>query len=605
MFIRSLFFLILMLPCTLAATKAHAAFGDKSSQRKVVADPKDPLTASGKFQPSTIEAGGTAELVVDMELAENFHAYLERFKVTIEAPDDLKIADYKITPLVKFMDVVTKTEKEGVAGKSTLRALVEVPQGFAAGTQNARVKLTYQACTEDHCLFPKSVFLEVPFQVTAGAALSTAGKFEPLRPKNELESAISKSALAAFLLVFAVGFLTSLTPCVYPMIPITLAILGARAKGNSHAKNFALSLVYVNGIALTYSILGLIVAMTGGLFGAALGNIYVVTAIALIFVAMALSMFGLFEIQAPAFIRNQLGAAKTTHGFAGAFAAGLIAGVVASPCTGPVLISLLAYIAQSGSKVFGFALLFTFSYGMGLPFIALGLSSSWLSKMPKAGSWMEGVKVFFGVVMIGMAFYYVRLLYPAWLLQLLVGLTLVLFSSFYGALTPLALGTTTLLRLRKGVMLSAFAAGVALISVGALTRAGVLAPVEKLTLTPTSSTLNSPMSWKPYSLEALAEAAKAGRPVLVDFSAEWCGACHEMDETTFIDKRIVEAGKNFDLLRVDGTEDTPALREILERYKVQGFPTYLFFNSKGAIQTDRTVLGYLDSDAFLKKMQGI
>lgn len=592
---------------------AQAAFGDGKKSAQAVPDPKDPLIAKVRFQPSIIEAGGTLDLIIDMEMVENYHAYLERFKLAIESPDDLKLAPFKITPVVRFMDVVSKTEKDGIEGRSTLRALMEVPSGFKAGSHVAKIKLTYQACTADHCLFPKSLLFDVPFTVSAATAggpvlRESEAPVKPLisgRTKSEFEVALDKSVWSAFLLVFVVGFLTSLTPCVYPMIPITLAVLGARAKHHSHLKNFSLALVYVFGIALTYSLMGVGAAMTGGLFGAALSNIWVVTAIAILFVAMALSMFGLFEVQAPAFIRNRLGAARGSHGYGGALMTGLVAGIVASPCIGPVLVSVLTYIAQTQSKILGFSLLFTFAVGMGLPFIALGISSSWISKLPKAGTWMEGVKFFFGIVMLGMALYYVQPLYPTWLFQALLGFTLVLFASFFGAFEPTA-GLSIAGRLRKGAMMAALASGAALCTVATLSRAGyqVLSPSSaQISLVATGA--SSAMKWQPYALDTLSAAAKQGRPVLIDFSAEWCGACKEMDRTTFVDANVVGESRRFTLLKVDGTEDTPELKKILDRYGVQGFPTYLFFDGQGQLHTELTLLGYEDASAFVKRLQAL
>ncbi len=602
---RVLFLTVLVFALT-AASSSVFAFGE-NSQNAAEVDLKDPLSGKVRFQPSIIEAGGTVEVIIDLELAERYHAYLDRLKLTIEKPDDLKLGAHKVAPLVKFHDPASKSEKTGIEGRSTMRAVLEVPTGFKGGQQDVSFKLVYQACTAEHCLFPKNLFLQAPLIVAAEIDLpvkfegstKTSAKLDG-ESGNQLETALKESLFSAFLLVFGVGFLTCLTPCIYPMIPITLAVLGARAHGQSHWKNFSLALVYVLGIAFTYAILGLLAASTGGFFGSALSNIWVVTGIALVFFAMGLSMFGLFEVQAPAFIRNRLGAARTTNGYSGAFATGLLAGIVASPCIGPVLVSILAFIAQTQNQLLGFFLLFTFAIGMGIPFIVLGMSSSALTRLPKAGPWMEVIKFFFGLVMFAMAFYYIRPLYPSWLFHFLLGSALAGLAGFFGVFNK---AQTPSLRvyLRQMVLVSALLAGVVITLMGIGERYGI----RMLGRESTQGPKHSALAWKPYTKAELDLAREKKRPVLIDFTAEWCGACQEMEERTFPDSRIVEASKEFALLQIDGTQDSPELSELLKEFKVQGFPTYIFYDRSGERRHDLTGLGFIHADDFLKRMRSL
>ena len=588
---------------------ANPGFGQGKIDASAALDNQDPLSISTSLQPSRVEAGGTTELVIQLNLADGFHAYLDRFKLNIDSPDDLKLAQLKISPIVSFMDVVSKKMKDGIKGKATLRALIEIPPGFSAGDRPIKAKLVYQACTHDFCLFPKTKIVETPLTVidtsmAAAGALSPSSGVVPARETRsseiELHDALKKSAASAFLFVFVVGLLTSFTPCIYPMIPITLAVLGARAKNHSHLKNFSLALVYVLGIALTYATLGLIAASTGGLFGSALSNPWVVSAVALVFVAMGLSMFGLFELQPPAFVRDRLGAARTTHGYGGAFTTGLIAGIVASPCVGPVLVGILTYIAQTQDRALGFGLLFVFALGLGIPFLVLGLSSSMISRLPKAGPWMEGVKSLFGTVMIAMAFYYIKPITPAWLFMLLLGLTLVTGASVFGAFSPVR-DPRPATFIRRGLMIVVLMIGSLLAAVGALNRAGIDL-VRPLSSSAPGTPTVSPMNWQPYSDESFAKAQSQGLPILIDFGAEWCAACKEMDATTLIRPRVVELGKSFALFRVDGTEETPELKLILDRYKIQGFPAYLFFDRRGTWRKELSLFGATDESEFANRM---
>jgi thiol:disulfide interchange protein DsbD len=233
--------------------------------------------------------------------------------------------------------------------------------------------------------------LEIPVEVAGASGQNEVGATLTRGPKDAYSEdafgqALKIGGLQVFLFVFVSGFLTSLTPCVYPMIPITISIIGARSAQSQRSRAFLLSLSYVLGIAFTYSLLGLFAAFSGALFGSALSNPWVVGFVGLVFVAMALSMFGLFELQVPAVIRDKFGNRSTGSGFGGAFLAGLFSGIVASPCIGPVLVSILTYVAQTKNALFGFSLLFTFALGMGLLFLAIGTFSGLTSKIPKSGA---------------------------------------------------------------------------------------------------------------------------------------------------------------------------------------------------------------------------
>jgi thiol:disulfide interchange protein DsbD len=575
----------------------------------------NPLTATVRLQPSSVGAGQTADMVFDIKIADHYHAYADKFKVAIESPDDLKVGDVKLSPLVKFMDSVTHKEREGLEHSGTAHVAFEVPQGFNPGNVNAKIKLTYQACSKENCLFPKTISMDLPFVVTASVGSSdsnsgtgpgsavAAGSSAAVSaaPQGSFEKAMSQSLFMAILVVFGMGVLTSLTPCIYPMIPITLAILGARTKGQSKMKSFSLSLAYVLGIAFTYSILGVAAAKTGAMFGSALGNVWVVSAIALLFVAMSLSMYGVFELQVPAFIRDKVGTAQTGSGYVGAFATGLIAGVVASPCVGPVLVSVLTYIAQTQNLALGFILLFSFAMGLGLLFIVLGTSSALISKMPKAGAWMDVTKFAFGTVMVVMALYYIKPIYPAWLFNTLLGVAVLMIASAYGAFEPNE-SLTSKGRLRKGVMLAAFVIGLVFAGVGLLDKAGVrLAPAGGL---PVAAAPTPKLNWQKYSDRALADAIQAKKPVLIDFFAEWCGACKELEHETFTDSRVRDLSEKFVLLQIDATDDFPGLDKLKSTYGVMGLPTMVFYDTNGHVRRELTVTGFEDADSFLKKMNG-
>lgn len=565
-----------------------------------------PLKATARIELSSKESK-TGNVFIDIQLDAPYKAYADKFKLVVEEPPGAKLESIQLTPLVQFMDTFSKKMKDGIQKTGTMSAKLTLP---TPDPKSVKLKLTYQACTTEHCLFPKHIALAPAVVVTNSVAAGDAVKGDR-RPaqadvagttetsvgggSGDFEKAISGGLLSAVLFMLVAGFLTSLTPCIYPMIPITLAILGARAKNQSKARSFFISIIYVLGIATTYSILGVTAASTGALFGSALSNIYVVSGLALLFVVMGLSMYGLFEIQAPAFIRDRMGQGKTETGLAGSYLTGLAAGIVASPCIGPVLVSVLAYIAQTQDKMLGFILLFSFAMGMGVLFVALGTSSALLGKVPKAGAWMDGVKFAFGTTMVGMAIYYIAPVYPDWAVRALIGLAMILIASAYGVFAP---ATTGGAQVKKGAAVAAFCIGIALMMASTLEKTGFQIAsnggAQKASV--------AKLGWQTYSDEALQAAIDSNKPVLLDFWADWCGACHELEEKTFPDARIQELSKKFVLFKIDATNDSPEIDRLKKKYRVMGLPTMVFYDTSGQIRTDLTVTGFMEAPAFLDLM---
>lgn len=570
---------------------------------------------STQIIPENIQPGSTSELIIKVKLNEAYHAYVDKFKLKFEDNDSIVFDKIRVLPVHEFKDVVTGKMREGLEKQGEIKSVLEFPPSFKNLQNKKEIKfsLQYQACSKENCLFPKNLQSSFHFNIASTESFKSQPAMREARPdestsnqsdnsKNDFKKALDKGILSALFFAFIAGFLTSLTPCIYPMIPITLAVLGTKNQNQPKMKSFLLSLIYVLGIASTYSILGIIAASAGSLFGAALSNIYVVSVIAIIFVIMGLSMYGLFEIQAPAWIRQRLGTKQTQTGFVGSYATGLIAGIVASPCIGPVLVSVLTYIAQSKNLFLGFFLLFSFALGMGVLFIVLGTFSHLFNRIPKAGSWMDLVKFIFGTSMIGMGLYYIQPLYPEWLFRILLGITVILLSSSFGAfeanthLTPIG-------RLRKGLMVSALFIGMVFLASG-LNHFFNFIP--KSVASSSQASDDSPkMKWQPYSEELLQNAKKQNQAIIIDFSAEWCGACKELERYTFVNPEIIQNTNKFTLLRVDATEESEALNQLKKQYQVVGLPTMIFIDKKGQIHNDLTLTGFEEADGFLKRIQAL
>jgi len=389
-----------------------------------------------------------------------------------------------------------------------------------------------------------------------------------------------------FLAVWLGGLALNLTPCVYPMIPVTLAFFTGQAsapkKGGKAAKGLgytvALGACYMIGMALTYATLGLIAAKTGSLLGGWLQQPAVLIGIALGVIALALSMFGLYELRPPSWIAQRFGQAQS--GVAGALVMGLVVGLIAAPCIGPFVLGLLLFVSEMADPVLGFWLLFTMGLGMGLPYLVLGIVSNRATWWPKAGAWLVWVKQLLGVLLLGLALSLVRPLLGPKLFQWLMVGGLLLAGAYLGWLEGSRVGV--------GMRWVRRLTGVALL-------AGAVATI------PMEPRPGAAVAWQPYSHARLAQAARDGRPVLVDVYADWCVPCVEMDHVTFRDPEVIKRLEGFAALRIDATRDVPAeAGELLERSGVFGVPTLLIFDRRGQERTELRVNGFLPPKEFLK-----
>lgn len=570
-------------------------------------DNPDPLLTEISLSLYEWNPGQSGDLEIKLKLPKGYHAYEDMFRLTIQDPAGFRMSAFKLKPVHEFFDKFTKKNRRGIEEQGFMSAHIEAPLTFTKNTQKLVLELTYQACSDSFCLFPVTKKIETPIKLIGAPAethLENPGTRTSLPISENIFSTdyfaemLNRGGLFIFVLAFLAGVLTSFTPCIFPMIPITLAVLGSDSNKRSRAQNFLISCIYVLGIATTYSILGLIAASSGTLFGASLGNPYVLSVVCFVFLAMALSMYGLYEIQVPAWMRHKFGRkVETGNLHLKTYLTGLFAGIVASPCVGPVLVTILAYVATHQNKVLGFFLLFTYALGLGLIFLALGLSNQLLRLLPRSGVWMNGVKFVLGSLMLSAFYYYLNLLVPSRAFDTALGLGLVVIASIYGAFQPVKKTTEAL---RKGLMVTLLLVGLGYTSFGVFN----LRPlISQRFISEAGVDKNLQLNWQNFSEELLQKAAQEQKPVIIDFWAEWCAACQELEQFTFTNPLVRAQSEKFVLLKFDATKDSAELRRLKKKYKIQGLPTLLFYNAAGTWVETLTLTHFEEAPAFLNRMK--
>ena len=605
--------------------------------------------------------GGTAEVRIPLTVLDGWHINAHRPNEEFLVATSLHLAsapgvrvNVKRYPDAKQVKLsFSETPLAVYEGDAEIQVQLQVDPTAGGGTQTLAGSLRFQACNDQVCLPPAAVPVRIDLTVEGAApAIDPAPPTTVLLPTPDSAAALAPSgapgdsvpagtdaagfstgpppdggagaaaalgggnlvggwfeergAFLAFLLIFLMGLALNLTPCVYPMMGVTVSLFGggvtgspgsgltggggdgggtgatgASASRGGNLRALPRAIVYVLGIALMYSTLGVIAAMTGGLFGGWLASPWVLGAIGLLLLGMALSMFGLYELQAPSGLLTKLGGA-TGAGYVGTFLAGLLVGVFAAPCIGPPIIALLAHVGAKGDPVFGFQAFFVLSLGLGLPYLVLAVFSGLMAKLPRAGSWMDWVKHLFGVILLGVAAFYLTLAIAPSKVGWVVPAALVLGGIYLGFLEPTG-------RDRAGFRRFKWAVGVF-----AIVAASMIAfrPAARA------------VEWAPFDEAALARATAEGRPVLLDFSAEWCVPCHELDEFTFTDPDVVRATADFVRMKVDLTRfDAPESRALRARYAIAGVPTIVFLAPDGREVAEARVVGFLKPDPFLERVK--
>jgi thioredoxin:protein disulfide reductase len=383
--------------------------------------------------------------------------------------------------------------------------------------------------------------------------------------------------LVGFLVVLAGGLALNLTPCVYPLIGVTVAYFGT--EGGGPRRVIGLASLYVLGIALTFSGAGVAAALSGGLFGAALQSPWVLSAVAAMLLILAASSFGLFTLQPPQWILRRVGVARP--GYAGSIIMGLGMGVVAAPCIGPIVLGLLLMVERTANPLFGFALFFTLALGMGIPYIGLALAAGHIRSLPRAGEWLAWVEQLFGFLLVGLALYFLDPLVPDRRLTRLL--------PYLGAAAGLYLGFLA----RAGRTWRPFWLFRCVVGAAA---AAVLIYLVGVARQPRAE-----LGFQAYDAHLLERATATGKPVVIDFSADWCVPCREMERTTFTDPAVIQEASGFVRLRANMTAANAANQSLMKQFNVQGVPTVVFIDAAGQLRQRR--VGYIGPAEFTRLLR--
>lgn len=563
----------------------------------------EPLPAAQVFQVEVKKIDPNT-FSVNWTIKPNYFLYSDRISLSSESEDDVTIGPLRL-PLTE-----TKTDKQGhvyTVYRNHLTLPVDV---LGASPGESIIKLNYQGCSDDGFCYPPET-QEIKIGIDSDLGLATVNLEENPIATNTVEEEPSTPIAQVFtdhnwfmilLIFYGFGLLLSFTPCILPMVPVLSGIIVGHGKEITTRKAFLLSLSYVLSMSITYAILGAVVALLGQNLQISMQSPWAIGVFSFIFILLALSMFGFYEFKLPESWQSKIagssGSQKGGHYF-GAAIMGCLSTLILSPCVTAPLIGVLGYIAQSNNIILGSLTLFVLSLGMGTPLLLIGTSAGKL--LPKSGSWMNGVKAFFGVLLLAVALYLLERILPSSLTMFLWA-CLFIFSGVYAGALSSAVTHQEKGKQSIGIILLVYGL---LILVG--TSMGATNPLQPLALL--KEKMNAPLSNNRLNetqtlalIQQEIEAAK-GTPVVLDFYADWCSSCKVMESTTFQDPEVKQLVTHFKWIKVDVTQNNSENQKIMRYFDVIAPPSFLFFNKQGKPMPQLKTVGELTASQFIKILE--
>ena len=603
--LRALLFTVLAILFVIPASAADSLFDDLGFGGQ-----DDILEVDDAFQLSTEIEGN--RFIARWVIAEGHYLYQDKMDIipSNEKIDTLPLqsspGEEKQDPIFNKLLYVYHDSAE-----------VSLPITNTNGAEDAVFKVKYQGCSEISgiCYPPQTREISVRLPEIVGAATAgqdsadaaaAVGGADVVSEQDRIANTLKQGDTWVTLLVFfGAGLLLALTPCVFPMIPILMGIIVGQGENQTMRSTFMLSLVYVLAMALTYTVVGILVGLSGENIQAWFQNPWIISAFVAIFIALSFSMFGFYELQMPASIQSkitQISNSQQGGTLTGVAIMGFLSALIVGPCVTAPLVGALIYIAETGDAALGGFALFSLSMGMGTPLLAIGASAG--KVLPKAGPWMDAVKAVFGVMLLGLGIWMLERVAPAAFTMALWAALLIVSAVYMGAIDSLSEGASGWRKLWKGTGLLLLVYGIVLIIGLALGGRDIFNPLKGIAISGgTGSEQAAHMSFKQIKgvdglNAALAEARSQGKTVMLDFYADWCVSCKEMELLTFNDAGVQQALADTVLLQADVTPNDEQDKALYKHFGIIGPPSIMFFDSNGNERKNFRVVGFVPADKF-------
>ncbi len=565
----------------------------------------DPLPASEVFQVA-VKKIDLNTFTINWQIRSGYFLYSDRIRLIEQNDSNIHLGTLRYPPTLK------KTDKQGRV-YTVYRDNLSIPVAILGETPGeSLLTLHYQGCADDgFCYPPETKQIKIAINdklelsmVDLEQVTTTTVQPEETTQQDQISHVFQSHGWVTILCIFfGFGLLLSFTPCILPMVPVLSGIIIGHGKNITTRKAFFLSLSYVLSMSVTYAIVGALVAVLGANLQISMQSPWTIGLFSLIFVLLALSMFGFYEFKLPNSWQAKIsGSSRNQRGghYIGAAIMGSLSTLILSPCVTAPLIGVLTYIAQSGNVLLGTSTLFFLSLGMGTPLLLIGTSAGkWL---PASGSWMNGVKAFFGVLLIAVAIYLMERIIPAGIAMGLWG-SLLIFSGIYaGALTY---SVTNQQKLCQGAGIIMLGYGLLILtgaSMGSTNPLQPLANIQTATTVPLFAASSQPQTLADIKHEI---ANSQGKPVMLDFYADWCASCKVMEATTFKDTHVQEALSHFKVIKVNVTANDAENKAIMKEFGVIAPPTFLFFNPQGQQLKTYNLVGESAASEFLHHLKEI